>query len=68
MNECLKTGNEKDVLILKPKTVKKVKELTTPLQTETLEPITDADIRFIPSADTTSLCHHYGQVFTPELA
>ena len=67
MNESLKTGNEKDVLVLKPKTVKKVKELTTPLQPKTLKPITDADIRFIPSADTTSLCHHYGQVFTPEL-
>jgi tripartite motif-containing protein 2/3/tripartite motif-containing protein 71 len=67
MNESLKPGNEEDVLVLKPKTAKKVKELTTSFQPETMKPITDADIRFTPSEDTTSLCHHYGQVFTPEL-
>ena len=61
MMESLKTGNEGDVLMMKPNTVRKMKELTIPLQPEVK---TEADIVFSASADMTAICQNYGQVFS----
>ena len=67
MRESLRTGNKKDVLMMKTNTVRQVNELTIPFQPDILEPSTDADIVFSASADMTAACQNYGQVFTPGL-
>ena len=67
MRESLKTGNEGDVLMMKTNTVNQVKELTTPIQPDMLEPNTKADVVFSALADLTVLCKSYGKVFYPGL-
>ena len=67
MRESLRTGNEADVLKMKINTVRHVNELTTPFQQDISEPSTDADIVFSASADMTSTCQNYGQVFAAGL-
>ena len=63
MRESVRTGNERDSLVMKTNTVRQVKELTTPFQPDTLKPNTEADIVFSASADMTALCQNYGCVF-----
>ena len=65
--ESLRKGKEGDVLSMKSKTLKKVKALATPVQPDTLEPNTGADIIFKGSVDVTALCRNYGQVYSPGL-
>ena len=65
MRESLRAGNDGDVLITKTNAVKRVKELSTPIPPDTLEPSTEADIKFSASADVISVCQNYGQVFAP---
>ena len=65
MRESIKAGNESDVLMIKANTVHQVKELTTPLQADTLKPNTEADMVFSALADLIAMCQSYGQVFTP---
>ena len=67
MKESLKTGNEGDVLKMKTNSIKQVKELSTPLQPDILEPNAAADIVFAVSADMPAACRNYGQVFAPGL-
>ena len=67
MRESLRPGNEEDVLMMKSNTVNQVKELTTPLQPDMLEPKTKADAIFSALADLTALCENYGQIFHPGL-
>ena len=67
VRESLRTGNEGDVLKMKTNTVRQVKELTTPVQPDILEPSTDADIVFSARADMTAACQNYGQVFAAGL-
>ena len=67
MRESLRTGNERDVLMMKANIVAQVKELTTPFQPDTLEPNTEADIIFSTLADMATKCQKYGQVFAPGL-
>ena len=64
MRESIKAGNESDVLTMKTNTVHRAKELTTPFQTDTLKPNTEADMVFSALADLTAMCQSYGQVFT----
>ena len=64
MRESLKrTGNEGDVLRMKTNTARQVKELTTPLQKEILDPNIKADIVFSASADMIATCENYGYLF-----
>ena len=65
MKESLRTGNEGDVLMMKANTLTQVKELTTPFQSDILEPNAKADVRFSASADMPAVCRNYGQVFSP---
>ena len=65
MRESLRTGNEGDVLMTKENTLTQVKELTTPFQSDILEPNAKADVRFSASADMPAVCWNYGQVFLP---
>ena len=62
MRESVRTGNERDSLVMKTNTVRQVKELTTSFQPDTLKPNTEADIVFSASADMTALCQNYGHV------
>ena len=64
MRESLRPGNERDVLMMKANTVRRVKELTTSFQPYFLEPNTKADIVFSAPADMTTVCQNYGQVFS----
>ena len=65
MRESLRTGSEGDVLMMKANTLTQVKELTTPFQSDILEPDAKANIRFSASADMPAVCQNYGQVFSP---
>ena len=66
MRESLRTGNEGNVLVMKANTLTQVKELlTTPFQSDILEPNAKADARFSASADMPAVCRNYGQVFSP---
>ena len=67
MGKSLRTGNEKDVLMMKTNTVQQVKELTNPFQPDMLKPNTEADMVFSALADMTAMCQNYGQVFAPGL-
>ena len=67
MGESLKTGTERDVLMMKTNTVQQMNELTTPFQPDTLKPNTEADMVFSALADVTAMCQNYGQVFAPGL-
>ena len=60
MKESIRTGSEGDVLMMISNTVRKMKELTIPLQPEVK---TEADIIFSASADMIAVCQNYGQVF-----
>ena len=51
--------------MMKANTLTQVKELTTPFQSDILEPYAKADVRFSASADMLAMCRNYGQVFSP---
>ena len=63
VGESLREANKDDALMMKTNTVSTVKDLTTPLQLDILEPSTEADIIFSALADLHSMCQDYGQVF-----
>ena len=65
MRESLRTSNKGDVLKMKAKIAKRVKELTAPFQPDKLEPNTEADMMFAASTDMTTVCQNYGQVVLP---
>jgi tripartite motif-containing protein 2/3/tripartite motif-containing protein 71 len=67
IEESLRPGNEGDVLMTKTKTENQVKELTTPFQPHFLEPITEANMKFLTSADMVGVCQNYGQILSPDL-
>ena len=56
MRESLRTDNEGDVLMMKASTLARVEELTTPFQSDILEPNAKADVRFLASADMPTVC------------
>ena len=65
MRESLRIGSEGNVLVMKANTLARVEELTTPFQSDILEPNAKADVRFSASADMPAVCRIYGQVFSP---
>ena len=52
--------------MMKANTLTQVKELTTPFQSDILEPNAKAGVRFSASADMPAVCQNYGQVFSPD--
>ena len=65
--ESLKTCNKGGVVMMKRNTIKQMHELTTPLQSEKLEPNVDADKAFSASPDVTTQCRNYGELITLNL-
>ena len=63
VKKSLETESQGDVLMLKRNIVKRVKELTTPFQPDTLKPNTEADMKFSSSPDVTTACCNYGKVY-----
>ena len=55
--ETLTTGTPAKILSMKTAIAKQVKELTTSLQTDTLEPITQADMEYSISGEVVEVCH-----------
>ena len=70
VKESLKTGNQREVLMMKTNIVKQMKNLTAPLHPDMSEPSTEADVKFIVPQDMTAKCRNYGQVelFSPDLS
>ena len=67
MRESLRSGSEDDVLLMKANTMTQVRELTTPLQADMLEPNITADMVFSASVEMVALCQTYGQVLSAGL-
>ena len=63
MKQSLKTDRWGEALKVKMTILQQVKELTTTVQPDALKPNTKADIVFSASADITTLCRRYGQVW-----
>ena len=63
VRERLNTGSNGEVLKMKTRIVKQVKELTSAFQLDTLKPITKADITFSVSPDVIAGCQNYGKVY-----
>ena len=63
MGESIREANKDHALMTKTNTVNTIKQLTTPFQSDILEPSTEADIVFSALADLHSMCRDYGQVF-----
>ena len=61
--ETLTTGTPAKILSMKTAIAKQVKELTTSLQTDTLEPITQADMDYSISNEVVEVCQNYGAVY-----
>ena len=64
VRKSFETESQGDVLMMKRNIVKQVKELTTSFQVDTMEPNTEADMRFFSSSDVTTACRNYGKVYT----
>ena len=64
VGESLKTSSQGEVLMMKTNIVNQVKELTSPFQSDSLKPNTEADMKFVPSQDMTSRCQNYGRIFS----
>ena len=62
MRESLQTIRQVEVLTMKQRIERQVKELTTMFPKDTLNPNTRADIAFSASADITRACHNFGQL------
>ena len=63
VRERLNTGSNGEVLKMKNRIVKQVKELTSAFQLDTLKLNTEADITFSASPDVTAVCQNYGEVY-----
>ena len=62
VEETLATGTPAKIVSMKTAIAKHVKELTTSLQTDTLEPVTRADMEYSIGRDTLAVCQNYGEV------
>ena len=62
VRKSLETESQGDVLMMKTNIVKRVKELTTPFQPDTLKPNSLADMGFFSSTDVITACCNYGKV------
>ena len=62
VEETLATGVQGKVVSMKTAIARQVNELTTSLQTDTLEPITPADMDYSTADKTVEMCWNYGEV------
>ena len=62
VEETLATGVQGKVVSMKTAITRQVNELTTSLQTDTLEPITPADMEYSTADKAVEVCQHYGAV------
>ena len=60
--ETLTTGTPAKILSMKTAIAKQVKELTTSLQTDALEPVTQADMEYSSGNEVLEVCQNYGGV------
>ena len=65
VRESLKTSSQGEVMMMKTTIIKQVKDLTAPFQPDVLKPKAEADVKFIPSTDITTMCQNYGQIGVP---
>ena len=68
VRKSMETDSLWDVLKMKTRCVKRVKELTVPFQPELLKPCTEADLLYSGSAKTLASCQIYGQLSGPAIA
>ena len=62
VEETLATGVQGKVMSMKTAITRQVNELTTSLQTDTLEPITPADMEYSIADKAVEVCQNYGTV------
>ena len=62
VEETLATGVQGKVVSMKTAITRQVNELTTSLQTDTLEPITPADMKYSTADKAVEVCQNYGAV------
>ena len=62
VEETLATGVQGKVVSMKTAITRQVNELTTSLQTDTLEPITPADMEYSTADKAVKVCRNYGAV------
>ena len=62
VEETLTTGTPAKIVSMKTAIARQVKELTTSLQTDTLEPVTQADMEYLISNEVVEVCRNYGAV------
>ena len=62
VEETLATGVQGKVVSMKTAVTRQVNELTTSLQTDTLEPITPADMEYSTADKAVEVCRNYGAV------
>ena len=62
VEETLATGVQGKVVSMKTAITRQVNELTTSLQTDTLEPITPADMEYSTADKAVEVCQNYGAV------
>jgi len=67
IKEGLRSGSQREALLMKDTMVKQVKELTTTFQQDILKPTVQSDLQFLAPGDTASLCQNYGQIFCSSL-
>ena len=60
--ETLTAGTPAKILSMKTAIAKQVRELTTSLQTDTLEPVTQADMEYSISNEVVEVCQNFGAV------
>ena len=62
VEETLTTGTPVKVVSIKTAIARQVEELITSLQTDTLEPVTQADMEYSIDSDVLEMCQSYGKV------
>ena len=62
VGETLTTGGQREVMNMKTTIDKQVKELAASFQTDTLEPIAQADVEFSTANKAVEVCQNYGQL------
>ena len=64
VEETLTTGTPAKIVSMKTAIARQVKELTTSLQTDSLEPVAQADMEYSISNEVVEVCQNYGAVGT----
>ena len=62
VEETLTTGNPAKIVSMKTAIARQVKELTTSLQTDTLKPVTQADMEYFIGIEVLEVCQNYGAI------